>query len=392
MADRILLSSPHMGGTEQKYIQEAFDTNWIAPLGANVNGFEKELADYVGIKAASATTSGTAAIHLALDLVGVKAGDTVFCSTLTFIASANPILYLGAKPVFIDSEETTWNMSPKALKVALEEAKATGELPKAVIVVNLYGQSARMDEICALCDQYGVPLIEDAAESLGSTYKGQKSGTFGKFGVYSFNGNKIITTSGGGMLVSEDEELIARSRFLATQARDTAKHYQHSTMGYNYRMSNIVAGIGRGQLEVLDERIELKRAIFNRYEEALSSVEGLTMMPELEHTFSNRWLSTLTLDPEKIATTPYELIDELDKNNIEARPVWKPLHMQPLFEGCKFYPHEAGNIVSEKLFAEGICLPSDSKMSVAEQQKVIEIIVQTIKYKESSTTKELVMI
>lgn len=378
MNTRILLSSPHMGGTEQKYIQEAFDTNWIAPLGANVNGFEQELASYVGVKAASATTSGTGAIHLALDLVGVKSGDIVFCSTLTFIASANPIIYLGAKPVFIDSEPTTWNMSPQALKAAFEAATVEGNLPKAVIVVNLYGQSARMDEIMEICDQYGVPVVEDAAESLGSTYKGKKSGTFGKFGVYSFNGNKIITTSGGGMLVSDDEKLITRSRFLATQARDAAKHYQHSVVGYNYRMSNIVAGIGRGQLEVLDERVAQKRAIFERYAQAFSEIDGIEMMPELEGTLSNRWLSTMTLNPQKVKVTPYELIDVLDAQNIEARPVWKPLHMQPVFAGCKFYPHEENNIVSEYLFAAGICLPSDTKMTIEQQEKVIQIILKTL--------------
>ncbi|MCT6923375.1 aminotransferase class I/II-fold pyridoxal phosphate-dependent enzyme [Metasolibacillus sp.] len=378
MTKRILLSSPHMGGTEQKYIQEAFDTNWIAPLGANVDGFEHELASYVKVKAASATSSGTGAIHLALDLLGVRAGDTVFCSTLTFIASANPILYLGATPVFIDSEESTWNMSPKALERALSEAKANGLLPKAVIVVNLYGQSARMDELMALCNEYNVPIIEDAAESLGSLYKGKHSGTFGVIGIYSFNGNKIITTSGGGMLVSNDEQLIARSRFLATQARDAAKHYQHSVVGYNYRMSNVVAGIGRGQLEVLDERISKKREIFKRYETALANIDGIMMMPELEGTFSNRWLSTMTLDPKKIKVTPYKLIDLLNEANIEARPVWKPLHMQPLFSECKFYAHGEGQIVSEELFANGICLPSDSKMTVDEQQKVIDIVLNCV--------------
>ncbi|WP_042471001.1 aminotransferase class I/II-fold pyridoxal phosphate-dependent enzyme [Bacillus ndiopicus] len=381
MTNRILLSSPHMGGTEQKYIQEAFDTNWIAPLGTNVDGFEQGLASYVKVKAASATSSGTGAIHLALDLLGVQAGDIVFCSTLTFIASANPILYLGATPVFIDSEEATWNMSPQALERALREAKADNALPKAVLIVNLYGQSARMDELMTLCNEYGVPVIEDAAESLGSLYKGKHSGTFGKLGIYSFNGNKIITTSGGGMLVSEDEQLIARSRFLATQARDAAKHYQHSVIGYNYRMSNVVAGIGRGQLEVLDERIAQKRAIFNRYESAFINVDGITMMPELEGTFSNRWLSTMTLDPKKIKTSPYELIDLLDAANIEARPVWKPLHMQPLLEGCKFYPHSEEQIISEKLFATGICLPSDSKMTAEEQEKVIEVIWEAVKRK-----------
>jgi len=376
--NRILLSSPHMGGTEQKYIQEAFDTNWIAPLGANVDGFEKELATYVNAKAASATSSGTGAIHLALDILGVQAGDTVFCSTLTFIASANPILYLGAKPVFIDSEESTWNMSPQALGRALSKAKENDTLPKAVIIVNLYGQSARMDELMAICNEYDVPIIEDAAESLGSLYKGKYSGTFGKLGIYSFNGNKIITTSGGGMLVSEDEHLITHSRFLATQARDAAKHYQHSVVGYNYRMSNVVAGIGRGQLEVLDQRITQKREIFSRYEKAFSSIDGITMMPELEGTFSNRWLSTMTLNTEKVKITPYELIDLLAEANIEARPVWKPLHMQPLFAESEFYPHSEDQIVSEELFANGICLPSDTKMTIEEQQKVIDVILTAI--------------
>lgn len=378
MTKRILLSSPHMGGNEKKYIQEAFDTNWIAPLGANVNGFESELAEYVGIKAASATSAGTAAIHLALDLLGVKAGDEVFCSTLTFIASANPILYLGATPVFIDSEPTTWNMSPVALQNAFEVSQMIGKMPKAVIVVNLYGQSARMDEIVEICAKYDVPIIEDAAESLGSTYKGKKSGTFGKFGIYSFNGNKIITTSGGGMLVSNDEELIIRSRFLATQARDDAKHYQHSVVGYNYRMSNIVAGIGRGQLEVLEERIAQKRKIFANYAKAFKNLAGIEMMPELEGTFSNRWLSAITIDSSKIKITPSALIDLLDAANIESRPIWKPLHLQPLFEKCKFYTHVENEVVSEKLFATGICLPSDTKMTEEEQQRVIEIIIKAL--------------
>ena len=378
MTNRILLSSPHMSGHEQKYIQEAFETNWIAPLGANVDGFEQELAKYVGVNGAAAVSSGTAAIDLALNLVGVERDDTVFCSTLTFIASANPILYRGAKPVFIDSEWDTWNMSPQALTSAFEDAQAKGRLPKAVIVVNLYGQSAKMDELLAICDSYGVPVIEDAAESLGSSYKGKKSGTFGQFGIFSFNGNKIITTSGGGMLVSDDIEAMNRSRFLATQARDAAKHYQHSVVGYNYRMSNVVAGIGRGQLEVLDERVGQKRAIFELYAKAFLEIDGLTMMPELEGTFSNRWLSTMTLNPEKIAISPYDLIDKLNEANIEARPVWKPLHLQPLFEGCQFYPHAENEVVSEQLFDKGICLPSDSKMTVEEQQRVIDVILANI--------------
>ena len=367
-----------MSGHEKKYIQEAFDTNWIAPLGANVDGFERDLADYVGVNGAAAVSAGTAAIDLALNLLGVGRDDIVFCSTLTFIASANPILYRGANPVFIDSEWDTWNMSPPALVHALKDAEQNGKLPKAVIIVNLYGQSAKMDELLAICESYGVPVVEDAAESLGSSYKGKKSGTFGKFGIFSFNGNKIITTSGGGMLVSDDVEALQRATFLATQARDVAKHYQHSEVGYNYRMSNVVAGIGRGQLEVLDKRVVQKRAIFDRYAEALSEVDGLEMMPELEVTYSNRWLSTMTLNPEKIAISPYDLIDKLNEANIEARPVWKPLHLQPLFEGCEFYPHTADEIVSEQLFEKGICLPSDSKMTVEEQQRVIDIILVNI--------------
>ncbi|MCG7343996.1 aminotransferase class I/II-fold pyridoxal phosphate-dependent enzyme [Sporosarcina sp. ACRSL] len=371
---RIFLSSPHMSGNEQKYINEAFDTNWIAPLGPNVNAFEAELAAYVGTAGAAATSSGTAAIHLALELLGVGQGDTVFCSSLTFVASANPILYAGAEPVFIDSEEETWNMSPVALACAFEDALARRQLPKAVIVVNLYGQSAKMDELMAICERYEVPLIEDAAESLGSLYKGKKSGSFGHFGIYSFNGNKIITTSGGGMLVSNDLDALDRSRFLATQARDAAKHYQHSTVGYNYRMSNILAGVGRAQLEVLDDRVQARRDVFDRYVQALGDIEGVHFMPELEGTYSNRWLTALTLDPEVIMITPYELIDLLEEENIEARPVWKPLHLQPLFEGCRFYPHSIDEVVSERLFAEGLCLPSGSNMTVEEQGRVVGVL------------------
>ena len=363
-----------MSGNEQKYITEAFETNWIAPLGPNVNAFEKELASYVGSEAASATSSGTAAIHLALDLLGVGKGDTVFCSSLTFVASANPILYTGATPVFIDSEEETWNMSPAALANAMEDAQLNRNLPKAVIIVNLYGQCAKMDELVEICDRYEVPIIEDAAESLGSLYKGKKSGTFGQFGVFSFNGNKIITTSGGGMLVSDDVEELKHAQFLATQARDQAKHYQHSVVGYNYRMSNILAGVGRAQLEVLDERVAARRAVYERYEKGLADIDGIEFMPELEVTYSNRWLTAMLLNPEKVSITPYELIDALEAENIEARPVWKPLHLQPLFEGCSFYAHGKGDIVSERLFERGICLPSGSSMTKAEQDRVIQTI------------------
>ena len=377
---RVFLSPPHMSGNEQKYIQEAFETNWIAPLGPNVDAFEKELAAYVGAKGAAAVSSGTAAIHLALRLLGVERSDVVFCSSLTCIASANPILYQGAEPVFIDSEPDTWNMSPQALERAMDAAKREGKLPKAVVVVNLYGQSAKMDEILAICDRYGVPVVEDAAESLGSTYKGKKSGTFGAFGIYSFNGNKIITTSGGGMLVSDDVDALQRARFLATQARDPAPHYQHSQMGYNYRMNNIVAGIGRAQLEVLDERVKARRAIFNRYVQALGEIDGIHFMPELEGTMSNRWLTTLTIDQQKLGVTPMDIINALAAENIEARPVWKPLHLQPLFAGVRYYPHEEDWSVSDGLFANGICLPSGSSMTVGEQNRVIEALTESIKY------------
>jgi pyridoxal phosphate-dependent aminotransferase EpsN len=376
---RIFLSPPHMSGNELKYINEAFETNWIAPLGPNVDAFEKELAEYVGVKGASAVSSGTAAIHLALRLLDVQQGDKVFCSSLTFIASANPILYQGAEPVFIDSEPDTWNMSPIALERAFEEAKREGQFPKAVIVVNLYGQSAKMDEILEICNKYNVPVIEDAAESLGSTYKGKKSGTFGKFGIYSFNGNKIITTSGGGMIVSDDIEALQKARFLATQARDPAPHYQHSQVGYNYRMSNIIAGIGRAQLEVLDDRVKARRAIFDRYVQALGDIDGIHFMPELEGTMSNRWLTTLTINQQKLGVTPMDIINALAEENIEARPVWKPLHMQPVFEEIKYYSHHENWSISEELFANGICLPSGSNLTEEEQNRVIDVFIKAIK-------------
>ncbi|WP_242219247.1 DegT/DnrJ/EryC1/StrS aminotransferase family protein [Bacillus cereus group sp. BfR-BA-01380] len=371
---RIYLSTPHMSGNEQKYIQEAFDTNWIAPLGPNVDAFEKEVASFVGTRDAAAVSSGTAAIHLALRLLDVQKGDKVFCSSLTFVATANPIIYLGAEPIFIDSEPETWNMSPQALERALSDAHTEGKLPKAIIVVNLYGQSAKMDEICSLANKYNVPIIEDAAESFGSTYKGRASGTFGKFGIYSFNGNKIITTSGGGMLVSDDVDALKKARFFATQARDVAPHYQHSEMGYNYRMSNILAGIGRAQLEVLKDRVNARRLVFARYYQELSSIPGFCFMPELENTHSNRWLTALTIDEKETGISIQSLLEALAEENIEARPVWKPLHMQPLFEGVKYYSHSENNDVSEQLFKTGICLPSGSNMTETDQQRVIQCI------------------
>ncbi|ANC78619.1 pyridoxal phosphate-dependent aminotransferase [Fictibacillus phosphorivorans] len=369
--DRILLSTPHMSGNEQKYINEAFETNWIAPLGPNVDLFEKEISEYVGSKGAAAISSGTAGIHLALDLLGVKSGDTVFCSSLTFIASANPILYCGAIPVFIDSERESWNMSPVALEKAFKEAEETNTLPKAVIVVNLYGQSADMDPIQEICNRYNVPIVEDAAESLGATYKDKMSGTIGKYGIFSFNGNKIITTSGGGMLVSDDTEALSRARFLATQARDQAPHYQHSKMGYNYRMSNILAGVGRAQLEVLDERVNARREVFDRYKIAFSEIDAIEMMPEAEFGRSTRWLTALTINPEKTTIKPMDLINYLNEHNIEARPVWKPLHLQPLFDGINYFTHGEESI-SDYLFYNGVCLPSGSNMTVEQQQRVIE--------------------
>lgn len=367
-----------MSGKENKYINEAFETNWIAPLGPNVDAFEEEIAQYVGANEAVAVSSGTSAIHLALSLLGVGNGDKVFCSSLTFIASANPIIYQGAEPVFIDSEPETWNMSPQALERAFSDSIKDGPLPKAVIVVNLYGQSAKMEEISAICNQYGVPIVEDAAESLGAMYKGKASGTFGKFGVFSFNGNKIITTSGGGMLVSDDREALQRARFLATQARDAAPHYQHSQIGYNYRLSNILAGIGRAQLEVLDERVAARRATFQRYYDELSNLPGFTFMPELKDTFSNRWLTALTINVIEAGTTVTEILRALSAENIEARPVWKPLHLQPVFKQRNYYPHNEQESVSEALFNNGLCLPSGSNMTDADIETVIHHIKQTV--------------
>lgn len=371
--NRIFLSPPHMGGNEKKYIQSAFDTNWIAPLGENVDQFEKEIANYIGSKGALALSSGTAAIHLALILLDVGKDDIVFCSSLTFIASANPILYQGAIPVFIDSEPFTWNMSPSALKRALNEYATQGKLPKAVVVVNLYGQSAEYKEIKNICDSYGVPIVEDAAESLGATYHGVKTGRFGKFGIFSFNGNKIITTSGGGMLVSDDVSAIEKARFYSTQARDQAIHYQHSEVGYNYRLSNVLAGIGRGQLEVLDDRVNRKREIFQKYHDCLIDIPGIQFMPEARGCYSTRWLSVMTIDPKQNDKQTYDLINHLQKYNIESRPVWKPLHMQPLFRDVEYFEHD-GKDHSQLFFNQGICLPSGTSMSDEDQDFVIERI------------------
>ena len=365
MSDKIWLASPHMSdeGYEMEYVKEAFDTNWIAPLGPNVNGFENELAAKVGIKYAAALVSGSAAIHLALKLAGVGKDDIVFCPTLTFSATANPIIYQNAKPVFIDSDYKTWNMDPDALEEAFEKYPEV----KAVLVVHLYGLSTDMDKIMKICNNRDVTVIEDAAESLGTYYKGKHTGTFGDYGIYSFNGNKIITTSGGGMLVSNDEEKIKKSRFWATQARDNARHYQHSELGFNYRMSNVVAGIGRGQLKVLDERVEKKKYIFEFYKRELGDLKGLKMMPVNEWDSPNYWLSCLTLSGE---VKPLNIMEALEKENIESRPVWKPMHMQPFFKEYDY----VGSDVSEKLFENGVCLPSDTKMSDENLERIVKII------------------
>lgn len=361
---KIYLSSPHMSdeGYEMQYINEAFATNWIAPLGNNVNEFEKELASYVGINHAVALSSGTAAIHLALKAAGVEAGDIVFCPSLTFSATANPIIYQNAVPVFIDSDYETWNMSPIALKKAFEKYS-----PKAVSVVHLYGLSPDMDKIVELCKMHNVPLIEDAAESLGTFYKGKHTGTFGDYGIFSFNGNKIITTSGGGMLISNNEERITKVRFWATQSRDPARHYQHSELGFNYRISNIAAGIGRGQLKVLDERIMKKRQIFEFYKKELELLDGVQMMPINSWNKPNCWLSCMTLNSK---VRPLDIMEALEKENIESRPIWKPMHMQPFFSEYDFI----GEGIAEKIFESGVCLPSDTKMKDKDLERIVKII------------------
>lgn len=362
---KIWLSSPHMSdeGYEKQFVQEAFDTNWISPLGANVDAFEKEIAEKVGAKYAVALTSGTAAIHMALKAVGVKAGDIVFCQSLTFSATANPIIYQNATPVFIDSDYETWNMCPKALERAFHKYPNV----KAVIIVHLYGLSANMEPIMELCKSHGVPLIEDAAESLGTVYKGRHTGTFGEYGIFSFNGNKIITSSGGGMLVSDHEEGIRKVRFWATQSRDQARHYQHSEIGYNYRMSNVVAGIGRGQLKVLEKRIEKKKYIFDFYKNELSGLSGIQFMPINEWNRPNYWLSCITTG-ERV--NPLDIITALEKENIESRPLWKPMHMQPVFSAYDF----VGDDVAGKLFENGVCLPSDTKMLDEDLEKICGIV------------------
>jgi dTDP-4-amino-4,6-dideoxygalactose transaminase len=371
MNSKIWLSSPHMGGNERQFVTEAFDTNWVAPLGPNVNGLEKDLSSYLLNNVhVAALSSGTAALHLALILTGIGAGDEVICQSMTFSASANPIRYLNAIPVFVDSEIDTWNMDPNVLEDAIIKRKAKGKMPKAIIPVHLYGMPAKMNEIMVIAEKYEIPVIEDAAEALGSSINGKKCGTFGVMSILSFNGNKIITTSGGGALVSENEEFIKKATFLATQARDPAPHYQHSHIGYNYRMSNICAGIGRGQMEVLPERIMQRRANFSFYEKELKSFEGISFVNEPDGFYSNRWLTTILVDPDKTGGITRENIRlALEKENIESRPLWKPMHLQPIFEGYPYY----GNQVAENLFQNGLCLPSGSNLTEGELERVLEV-------------------
>lgn len=366
---RIYLSPPHVFGDERTLVEDAFASNWIAPLGPHVDAFERELKEAVGVSHAVALSSGTAALHLAMELLGVGPGDTVVCASLTFSASANPICYQRATPVFVDCD-CTWTMDPDLLEEALKAGETAGRRPKAVIAVDLYGQSADYDRIVGICGHHGVPLVEDAAEALGSEYKTKPSGGFGRLGVFSFNGNKIITTSGGGMLVSHERLLIERARFLATQAREPTPHYEHAHVGYNYRLSNVLAAIGRGQLRTLSERIARRRAIFDRYEEALGDLPGVAFMPEADYGRSNRWLTCLTIDPAAFGVDREAVRLALEKEDIESRPVWKPMHLQPVFVGTRMF----GGAESDRLFRDGLCLPSGSSLSEEEQLRVVECV------------------
>jgi dTDP-4-amino-4,6-dideoxygalactose transaminase len=369
---KILLSAPHMGGTEQKYIQEAFDSNWVAPLGPNVDAFEESLSRYTGLKHAAALSSGTAAIHLALILLGVERGDEVIASTFTFSATINPIAYLGAIPILVDSEPETWNMCPDTLEIAIKDRLSKGKKPKAIIPVHLYGMPAKMGRIIEIANRYEIPVIEDAAEALGSRYNNKSVGSFGKMAVLSFNGNKIITTSGGGALISDDEKLITKARFLSTQARDQAPHYQHSNIGYNYRMSNILAGIGRGQIEILEQRVMKRRENFFFYYRNLKKY-GIDFLKEPNGSFiSNHWLTTILIDPLKTGRSREDLRIALGNENIDSRPLWKPMHLQPVFSACPSYL----NGCSEELFNKGLCLPSGSNMSDNDRQRVVNVIIK----------------
>lgn len=375
--DRVWLSSPHMGGEEFEYVREAFDTNWIAPVGPHLGAFERELAAYAGAGHCAVLSSGTAAIHLALIILGVGQGDEVICSSFTFSGSCNPIIYQGAVPVFVDSESETWNMDPTLLEDAIRDRqKKTGSTPKAIILVHLYGMPSRVDEIRDIANQYGIPIIEDAAEALGSSWRGKKLGTFGDLGIYSFNGNKIITTSGGGALIASREEWIIRARFLATQARDPAPHYEHSELGFNYRMSNVCAGIGRGQLRVLEERVRRRREIYDFYRRHLEDLRAIRFTVERKGALSNRWLTTVIIDADKHPSlTPIKVVQALEQENIESRPLWKPMHLQPYFRRFPAYV----NGTSEGLFFRGLCLPSGSNLTDGQLLRVVETVAKVTK-------------
>jgi pyridoxal phosphate-dependent aminotransferase EpsN len=370
MPDRIYLSPPHLGAAEEEFVREAFMTNWVAPVGPHVDAFEREFAAHVGSEHAVALSSGTAALHLALRLTGVELGDEVLVSTLTFCASVNPILYEGGRPTFIDSETRSWNLDPNLVEDVLRARDQAGKRPAALVAVHLYGQTADLDPLVALCERYGVPLIEDAAEALGATYKGRAPGTFGESGIFSFNGNKIITTSGGGMLVTPDAELAAHARKLATQARDAAPHYEHSEIGFNYRLSNILAGVGRGQLQVLEDRVEARRSNFAHYEAHLGDLPGIDFMPEAEWGRASRWLTCLTIDPEAFGASREDVRLALEAENIEARPVWKPMHRQPVYQAYD----AIGGAVADRLFERGLCLPSGSSLSEADLQRIVAVV------------------
>lgn len=371
LKNKLYLSPPHMCGKEREFVDLAFNTNWIAPLGPNVDGFEKDIQDYLGVKSAAALSSGTAAIHLGLILLGVGAGDSVLCSSFTFAASANPITYQGAVPVFVGSESETWNICPNALEEAIAAEIKAGRKPKALVLVDLYGVPAKMDEILGICARYDIPVLEDAAEGLGSAYKGKKLGNFGALAALSFNGNKIITTSGGGALVSNNPEYAQRARFISTQARDPAPHYEHSQIGHNYRMSNIIAGIGRGQMTALESRVSKRREIFNQYKKLLATNDRIEFPVEPTDSFCNRWLTTIVFHGPKATETRDTVMNKLSGLNIESRPLWKPLHKQPVFKRCNYY----GNDLAERLFTSGLCLPSGSNMSQAEVEMVAELVL-----------------
>ena len=376
--ERILLSTPHMGGDEQKYVEQAFDSNWVAPVGPNLDSFERELGEYLNVENVLAVTSGTAAIHLALITLGVTTGDTVLCSSFTFAASANPICYQGATPIFIDSDETSWNLSPQALQRAVDGCRKKGQSPKALVLAQLYGQLADMGEIKSICDQYNIPIVEDAAESIGAKYNGIASGTLTDMGILSFNGNKIITTSGGGALISNNKEWIDHARFLSTQAKEPVLHYEHKHIGYNYRMSNVLAGIGRGQLHVLDERVKRRRLIFETYQQRLQEFDFLTWMPELEGCYSTRWLSTVIINPTS-GKSSLDLINYLSDNGVEARPMWKPMHLQPVFADCDYYAHSDNFSVCDNLYDNGICLPSGSNITESDLQRIGDLIANFLR-------------